>query len=70
MHWLLSGIRLSSVYMCGNRRLWIERPLLKVYVVHNDTNVFVWISLISLIGHVLAEYLGITAWQFIGQVEN
>ena len=41
----------------------------KVYVVHNDADVLVWTAFVSLIGHVLTEYLRITAWQFVGKVE-
>ena len=65
MFWLLSGIRLSCVYRCYMLSL-IEHPLSEVYVIHNDADVFVWVPLVSLVGHVFAEYLGITAWQFVG----
>jgi hypothetical protein len=38
----------------------------EIHIIHNDADMFVWIPFVSLIGHVSAEYLGITAWQFVG----
>ena len=41
----------------------------EIHVVHNDADVFVWAALVSLVRHILAEYLRIAAWQFVGKVE-
>ena len=61
----------SSVFLL--RVLLIQRlsvrVLHEIHIIHNDADVFIRIALISLVGHVLAEYLGITAWQFVGKVE-
>ena len=41
----------------------------EIHVVHNDADVLIWTALVGFVGHVLAEYPCVSAWQFVGQVE-